>query len=66
MYVGECILSIVNMIDGIQKYAHGYQNYNTIQYLIFGEYVKVRKSLYAQVVVWIITFYIVWCCDGLT
>ena len=56
MYVGECMLSIINMIDRIWKRAHMYQNYNTSHILIFGEYFKVRKPLFTQIIVWIITF----------
>jgi len=56
MYVGECMLSIINMINGIWKRAHMYQIYNTSHILIFGEYVKVRKHLFTQIIIWIMTF----------
>ena len=47
------MVSIINFNHGIKEPTHGYQNSNTSQILIFGEYVKVRESLYTQVIIWV-------------
>ena len=46
---------MVNISNGIEELVHGYQNSNTNQILIFGGYVKVRVSLYTQVIHWVNT-----------
>jgi hypothetical protein len=43
------MVSIINITNDIKEPTHGYQNYNTTQILITGGYVKVRESLYTQV-----------------
>ena len=57
-YIGECMVSIINVSimialpninNDIEKITCEYQNTNTGPILIFCEYVKVRESLYAQV-----------------
>ena len=52
-YIGECMVSIININNGVKEPTHGYQNCNTNQILIFGGYVKVRESLYTQVIIWV-------------
>ena len=52
----KCMVSIININIGIKESTHGYQNYNTIQTLIFGGYVKVRGSLYIHVIGWVNPF----------
>lgn len=34
----------------------GYGNHNTSERLMFGGYVKVKESLYTQVLIWVILF----------
>ena len=46
------MVSIINILNGIKEPTYRYQNCNTTQILIFGEYVEVRESLYIQVVIW--------------
>ena len=53
--LGECMVSINNIYNVIKEPTHEYQNYNYGQILIFGEYVKVRKSLYIRVTIWVNT-----------
>ena len=48
-------VSIININNGIKEPTHEYPNYNTSQILIYGGYVKMRESLYTQVVIWIST-----------
>jgi hypothetical protein len=43
--IDDCMLSIINIINGIKEPTCGYHNCNTSQMLIFGGYVKVRDSL---------------------
>ena len=50
-YKGACMVSIININNGLKEPTHGYQNYNTGQILIFGGYVNMRKSLYIQVII---------------
>jgi hypothetical protein len=52
-YKGECMVLIININKVIKEPPHGYQNCNTSQILIFGGYVKVKKSLYTRVVIWV-------------
>ena len=54
-YIGECMISIIRINNGIKEPIRGYQNCNTNQILIFGGYVKVRESLYTRVVIWVST-----------
>jgi hypothetical protein len=44
-YIGECMISIIKINNGIKEPIYGYQNCNTTQILIFGGYVKVRESV---------------------
>ena len=46
---------IININTGKKEPTRGYQNCNTSQILIFGGYLKVRESLYTQVVIWVNT-----------
>ena len=52
-YIGECIVSIININNSIKEPTHGYQNWNTSHILIFGGCVKVRDPLYTQVIIWV-------------
>ena len=52
-YIGECMVSIININNGINEPTHGY--HNTSQNLTFCGYVKVRESLYTQVLIWVTT-----------
>ena len=54
-YLGECMETIININNVIKEPTRGYENCNTSQILIFGGYVKVRESLYTQVIIWIKT-----------
>ena len=45
--------SIISIHDGIKGSTCGYQNYNTSEMLVFGGYMKVRKSLYTLVIIWV-------------
>ena len=56
MYIGECMVLIININNGFKVPTCGYQNCNTNQILIFGGYVKMRKSLYTRVMVGSIRF----------
>ena len=47
-YIGECIVSVININTGMQEPTCGYLNFNTSQILILGGYVKMGESLYAQ------------------
>ena len=44
-YIGECMVSTINLNNGIKEPTHGYQNLNTSQIMIFGGYVKVREAV---------------------
>ena len=55
VYIGECMLPIINIIYDIKKPTHGYQNWNASQILIFGGYVKVREFLYTWIIIWVHT-----------
>ena len=44
-YIGECMVSIININHGIKEPTLTYQNCNTSQILIYGGYVKGEKSL---------------------
>lgn len=51
-YIGdECVVSIINIDNGVKKPTHGYQNRNTNQILIFDECVDVKKHLSTQVMI---------------
>ena len=54
-YIGECLVSIININNGIKKPTRKHQNCNTSQILIFGGYVKVGESLYTWVIIWVNT-----------
>ena len=47
--IGECMVSIINISNGIKEPTCGHQNCDTEQMLIFGGYVKVTEYSYAQV-----------------
>ena len=51
-YIGEFMVSSININNGIKEPTRGYQNCNIS--LIDG-YVKVRESLYTRVINWVIT-----------
>ena len=55
MYIGECSGTDISINSGIEEPNHEYQNGDTSQILIFGEYVTVRESLYTRVVFWLNT-----------
>ena len=50
-YTSQCMVSIVNIDNGIKEPTGGYCNCNTNQILIFGGYVKVRNFLYTQIII---------------
>jgi hypothetical protein len=52
-YISECMVIIININNCINEPTHGYQNCNTSQILIFGGYLKVKESLYTQVITWV-------------
>ena len=54
-YTYECMISIMNINNGIKESRCAYQNYNTSQIFIFGGYIKVRKYLYTLVIIWVNT-----------
>ena len=54
-YIGESMVLIINMNNGIKEPIRGYQNCNLNQILMFGEYVKMRESLYTRDIVWVNT-----------
>ena len=47
-YIDECMVSIININNGIVEPTCGYQNCIASQIVIFSEYVKVRESLYTE------------------
>jgi hypothetical protein len=47
-YIGECMESIININNDAKEPTCGYQNCYLSRIVIFGGYVKVRESLYAQ------------------
>ena len=47
-YIGECMVSIININDDAREPTCGCQNCYISRIVIFGGYVKVRESLYAQ------------------
>ena len=49
------MVSIININNCIKEHTHVYQNCSTSQILTFSGYVKVRESLYTQVIVWVNT-----------
>ena len=46
------MVSLINITNGIKETTHGYQIRNTSQ---ISGYVKVRESLYTQILVWVNT-----------
>ena len=54
-YVGECMGMNNQHKNGIKEPTYGYQSCNNSQTLVFGGYVKVRGSLYTQVIIWMNT-----------
>ena len=54
-YIGECIISVMNINIDVKDPTHGYQHCNTFQILIYDGYVKVRESWYTQVIIWVNT-----------
>ena len=51
-YIGECMVSIIDINKVIKEYTHGCQNCNTSQILIIGGYLTVRVCLYIWVIIW--------------
>ena len=47
------------MNNVIKELTHGFQNCNTSQILMFHRYVKVRESLYTNVIIWVKPYYII-------
>ena len=47
-YIGECMVSIININYDVKEPTCGYQNCYITRIVIFGGYCKVRESLYAQ------------------
>ena len=45
-YIGESMVSVFNINNGIKEPTRGYQDCNTSEIFIFGGHVKVRESLY--------------------
>lgn len=43
--IGECMVAIININDGIKAPTHEYENCNTSQIPVFGGYFKMRRSL---------------------
>ena len=54
-YIAECMVSIININNGIKKSLRVYRKCNINQMLTFGGYVKARKSLYNRVIAWVNT-----------
>ena len=54
-YRGEYMVSIMNINNGIKESTCGYQNYDTMQILVYGGYAKVRESLHTRVIIWATT-----------
>ena len=52
-YIGGCMVSISNINNGIKEPTHGYQICNTNHIFILGGYLRLKKSLYTQVIIWI-------------
>lgn len=52
-YMSDCMVSIININNGIREPTCGDQNYNTSQKLIFGGYGEVRVSLHTQFIIWV-------------
>lgn len=51
-YIGECMVSLININYGIKEPTHGYHNCNPNRIFIFGEYFKVRKSWKPKLLFW--------------
>lgn len=57
-YIGECMLSIINIDNDINELTYGHQNCHTIHIVITTMhvgYAKVGESLYPWVVIWVNT-----------
>jgi hypothetical protein len=50
-YARECMVSIINVNNGIKEPTRAYHICNTKQVLIIGGYVKVRESFDTQVII---------------
>jgi hypothetical protein len=53
--LGECIILIINIINGNKEPTHGNENCNNNQMLVFGGSLKVREYLYTQITIWVNT-----------
>jgi hypothetical protein len=49
LYIGECMVSIININNGFKETTHGYQNCSTNQILIFHSYVE--RILYTRFII---------------
>ena len=54
-YIVECMVSMININNGIKEHIRGYRNCNPNQILIYGGYVKMREPLYTRDLVWVYT-----------
>ena len=54
-YIGNGMVSTINIINSIKEATRGYQNCNTNQLLIFGGYVQVREAMCTCVIIWVNT-----------
>ena len=54
-YIGECMVIIININDGIKEYACGCQNSNMNQILIFDGYDKGERIFIFWVILWVKT-----------
>ena len=52
-FLVTCMVSIINIKSDVKESTRMYQNCNSSQRLIFGGYLKVRKSLFTQVIIWV-------------
>ena len=50
-YIGECIVSIININNAIKEPICGYQDYKTNQIVISSGHEKARESLHTQVII---------------
>lgn len=51
--IGECMVSLININNGIKGITCGYQNFKTNPILLFGGYFEVRESLYTHIILWV-------------
>ena len=54
-YICECMVSIINIDNGIKEPTCGNQYCHANHILIVGGHGKVRESLYSQVIIWVNT-----------